>query len=396
MKTRLSILLFLFIFLFFTPVFLTACGTPEGNNNNNSQNNNNNNNKQTKETPELKEGWQEIKPGGDTVCSRGTPYSFFARKGSTNNLVIDFQGGGACWSAETCALKGAIFQEDVSDLREIIMNSNDPKVRAKYGGLYDVENKENPFKEWFHVTIPYCTGDIHWGNNKVKYTPKDKKLEAFEVNHKGGSNAKSVLDWIFKNFKSPKKIFVTGCSAGSYGSIIWSSHIAKHYKDAKIYHMGDCGAGIITDDFLKNSFPQWKAEFSMPSWIPTLDPAKVQIEDKDLGYLYVSIANHYKNITFSQYNTYQDENQVFYFKAMGAGDPKLWTKRMLESMENIKKSAPNFRSYVAPGKKHCIIPYPEFYKVTSNGVRLVDWIKNMIDGKEVKNVKCKEENCAPK
>ena len=31
------------------------------------------------QTPELGEGWTEIQPGGDTVCSRGTDYSVFVR-----------------------------------------------------------------------------------------------------------------------------------------------------------------------------------------------------------------------------------------------------------------------------------------------------------------------------
>ena len=46
--------------------------------------------------PELAEGWTQIEPGGDTICSRGTKYFFMVRKGSVNKVVIDFMGGGAC------------------------------------------------------------------------------------------------------------------------------------------------------------------------------------------------------------------------------------------------------------------------------------------------------------
>lgn len=47
-------------------------------------------------------GWREIKLAGDTKCADGSPYSIFINEGSTGNLVLDFMGGGACWSAETC------------------------------------------------------------------------------------------------------------------------------------------------------------------------------------------------------------------------------------------------------------------------------------------------------
>ena len=36
-------------------------------------------------------------------------------------------------------------------------------------GFYDHDNAENPFKDWYHVIIPYCTGDIHWGDAVTTY-----------------------------------------------------------------------------------------------------------------------------------------------------------------------------------------------------------------------------------
>jgi|EP01046_Picozoa_sp_COSAG06_P067538 hypothetical protein len=50
--------------------------------------------------------WQTIAPGGDTQCGYGAEFRFHFRPGApgSNGLVIDFQGGGACWSAATCAL----------------------------------------------------------------------------------------------------------------------------------------------------------------------------------------------------------------------------------------------------------------------------------------------------
>ena len=50
----------------------------------------------------LEPGWNVIEPGGDTVCSDGTPYKFFVRPGAADKLMVYFQGGGACWTGGTC------------------------------------------------------------------------------------------------------------------------------------------------------------------------------------------------------------------------------------------------------------------------------------------------------
>src|SRR5919204_3266630 len=37
-------------------------------------------------------GWNKLEPGGDTTCARGTPYAFWAHRGSTNKLLVFFEG----------------------------------------------------------------------------------------------------------------------------------------------------------------------------------------------------------------------------------------------------------------------------------------------------------------
>lgn len=380
-----------------------GCGTPTDTNNNNSntnansngngnENNNStsNNNENTNTAPtlptDLKEGWSMFDGGEGTVCSRGDKFSFFVRKGKVNKVIIDFIGGGACWDARSCSIADAIFSDSVEPLRKAFLAGGGYKK-----GIYDWERADNPFKDWYHITIPYCTGDIHWGNNVVTYTPD--KGEPFKINHKGAVNARYVLDWVYKRFSKPEKILVTGCSAGAYGSILWSAHVAKQYPDSKVYQMGDCGAGIITDTFLKDSFPSWKAEEAMPTWIPTFDPSKVKITDHDLSYLYINIAGHYKNHLFSQYNTAFDENQTFYFKAMGGQGNEEWGAKMRDMMDKIHKDTPNFRTYIASGKKHCILVENRFYEVKVKGVKFMDWLYKLAEGEAVENITCEGDAC---
>lgn len=327
----------------------------------------------------LKAGWNTIEPGGDTVCSRGTPYQYFVRPGTVNKVVVEFRGGGACWNDLTCGLADSLFQQTADA---------DPWVLGpgQVTGIYDHEREDNPFKDWHHVYIPYCTGDIHWGNNLMTYGEGEKQ---FTIAHKGAVNARAVLDWTYKNISAPEQVMVTGCSAGAYGAAMWSAHVRHHYEKARVYELADSGAGVITETFFQDSFPSWKPESSYPTWIKDLEPEELT----RLPQLYEAIGREYPDMTLSQYNTQYDDNQSFYFTAMGGGDVYEWSKRMNKNVDEINAKAANFASYLAPDHKHCIIPYNEFYTVESNGVKLIDWVSNMIHDEKQADVACRGGGC---
>ena len=327
--------------------------------------------------PELAEGWTEFLPGGDTICSRGTEYAYYVRPGTVNRVVIDFIGGGACWDELTCSLGDAIFQPDVEQVRAA--------MKEKIPGIYDLEQPENPFRDWFHVVIPYCTGDVHWGDSVTTYGEGESEVT---INHKGAVNTRTVLDWVYDNFSAPEHIFVTGCSAGAYGAAMWAPHVMEHYPNTKVTQWGDSGAGVITKKFFEDSFPSWNAEQAFPNWIPELDPSRVDLQTTELADLYAGVANHYPQHRVSQYNTAFDENQTFYFTAMGGSGKEEWSEKMYASIGEIEERTDNFAAFIAPGEQHCILLYENFYTVNADGLRLVDWLSGMIDRGPVQSAKC--------
>jgi len=53
------------------------------------------------ELESLDSGWDTINTDG--ICSAGTAYQFHVKPSlAQNNLLIFFNGGGACWSGEAC------------------------------------------------------------------------------------------------------------------------------------------------------------------------------------------------------------------------------------------------------------------------------------------------------
>lgn len=325
-----------------------------------------------------------VEPGGDTICSRGTPYRFFAMGGDPKRLVIDFQGGGACWSELTCSVAGAIFSEAAPSTADMEALRDDPDL----GGIYRLDDAANPVEGWSLVHIPYCTGDVHWGDATKVY--KDD----LTIEHRGRNNTETVLDWIADRYPAPDTILVTGCSAGAYGAIGYAAQVATRWPKADVRVVADSGAGIITDTFFADSFPNWNALPTLQEYLPELGDvplAELSIED-----LYLATAKAFPKMRVGMYNTAFDKDQTFYYTVMGGGAD--WSERMRATVTNIAAGADNFRHYLAPGQIHCIHPYAFYYERESGPanapIDYVTWLDEFINGKDLPDsVTCEGDRC---
>ena len=171
--------------------------------------------------------WMAVTPGGDAVCARGTPYTFFVRSGDPNKLLIFFEGGGACWNDATCAPNSGTFDEVVEG-----------GEAANYTQGIFAPNPDNPLAGYTIVFVSYCTGDYHLGTKAVDYA-------GGTVQHKGYVDATAALNWTFATYKRPTDIVVAGCSAGAIGSIYYAPTVARHYRSAHLTQFGDAGVGVI-------------------------------------------------------------------------------------------------------------------------------------------------------
>ena len=322
-------------------------------------------------TPSLPAGWTKIEPGGETLCSTGTPYAFWVHPGTVNRLVVYFEGGGACWDANTCSNPGLYYDDTVTE---------DDNPANHQQGMADLDNPENPFKDWFQVFVPYCTGDIHWGNQTSTY-----QLEGVDhtINHKGFANFSAVLDWVKAGFEEPEKIFVAGCSAGAYGSIMGAAYVHNLYPDAPLYQLSDAGAGVITQSFFESGFPNWGAEGTIPDWIPAL---QIPWQELTMAKLYIALADYYSSDRWAEYNSAHDETQTFFYTAMGGLED--WAQLMMAGIAEIQDATTNFATYTAPGKVHCITPLDIFYTREVNGVKFVDWLSEMVNDEPWDSVTC--------
>jgi hypothetical protein len=299
--------------------------------------------------------WRTIAPGGATLCSDGSSYRFFVHPGDPAKLLLEFEGGGACWSGVTC-------EQDVYT-RRITLDPETARQEGRLQGIYDRDNPENPLRDFTHVYIPYCTGDLHWGNRTQGYTGL---RGAYTVEHRGAQNAAAALGWASENVPSPGQVVVAGCSAGGYGAALWSARIAQRYPGAALAQLSDSAAGVVPAGFFETVLAGWNVSDAWPGYIPalaleTLDRSKVTLPD-----LYAGIAGYYPLLAFSQFNRTGDTTQIFFYAlskgSLGLNDAAEWSAAMLASIDRIEAENPNFHAYTT----------------SAGGQRLVDWLRALV------------------
>ena len=318
--------------------------------------------------------WETLVPAGNTICSDGSPYRFFIHRGDPQKLLIEFEGGGGCWSGSTC-------EADVYNRRVL----SDPEVARQTGqlqGIYDRANPANPLRDFTHVYIPYCTGDLHWGNATTTYTAASGA--DYVIQHKGAVNASTALNWAGENVMTPSQIVVAGCSAGGYGAALWSAKIARAYPGARLVQLADSAAGVVPEGFLSVLTNSWNVADAWPDFIPDIALDQVDPATLSLPRLYNSIASFYPTASFSQFNTRTDSTQIFFYilakGSISVTDAATWSARMVSNMDQISAASPNFRAYLAPGSEHCIINRPSFYTQTVQGRKFSDWVGTLLSG----------------
>ena len=256
-------------------------------------------------------------------------------------------------------------------------------------GIFDAKNPDNPFKDWYFVYIPYCTGDIHWGASDVDYVDFLDFLptDSWTIRHRGFVNFKLVMQWVEENFQMPFRIFVTGSSAGGYGAIMGFPTIKEAYPDSQVYVLGDAANGIVGEDFQEDSIFNW--DIQVPTWIPGFEAGYTP--DMEISDVYLNIADYYTDSKLGQFTTAWDWNQTFFYYVMlNIDDPGSWetgwpaewcswNSKMLDYAYETADGAPNYRYYIAAGDYHTIMMSPEFYTEDSAGVSFAKWVKMMVN-----------------
>lgn len=319
-------------------------------------------------------GWNEFIPGGETTCSDGSAYKFFARPGDPGKLMVYLQGGGGCWTRETC-------DENLSPSYNIRIGEFHP---TRYRGIFDFDNPDNPFGDYSIVFAPYCTGDVHLGASDTVYDPVESAEQPLTIHHQGFDNVQAVLDFAYQEFPAPSEIFVTGSSAGAMPSPYYAVQLATHYPDARVSQLGDGAGGYRRGPDSVRPHEAWNTLSVM-----TQHPAWAEEENDSFNYerIYIGAAKYLPDVQFAEYDTAEDSVQKR-FLALSGNETSNLQEYIQANQADIRAEADNFVSYIAGGDVHTILGRPEFYTYTVGDVSVRDWVADLAAGRPLSDVSC--------
>jgi hypothetical protein len=177
-------------------------------------------------TPMLSEAANDIVQhtfgtGEGPRCLLGGDYTMATREGSSSELMIFLEGGGACNSLLCQATP--------------VASPGMPRF-----GILNPEASSNPARNFNVAYLPYCDGSLFSGDTAID-TDDDGVVDRY---HHGLKNLSASIDVIASTFPAPDRILLTGNSAGGFGTDYMLPLVRKLYPDTPIDLINDSGVGI--------------------------------------------------------------------------------------------------------------------------------------------------------
>ena len=291
--------------------------------------------------------------GDGPLCINGSEYSMATRDQGSDELVIFLEGGGACWSTFSSCTQA--------------VEKGIPK-----NGILDPDLPGNPVAGWNTVYIPYCDGGLHASDADNDYDG-DGQVESFQ---RGLHNLSASLDVAVSTFPSPRRILLTGNSAGGFGTTYALPLVRALYPDVPIELINDSGLGVSKPDdpdYIRLLLSDWNAGAFFPPSCETCigedghttDYHKWQLEQDD-------------NFRLGMMSYKQDFVIGNAFLQIGG---EAFEAALLEEMADLGAAYPErMHSFIANGTNHTFLQLD--LGITAGGVTVLDWVTAMLDGSE--------------
>ena len=302
------------------------------------------------------------------LCLRGTEFTVDTREGTSDDLVIYLQGGGACW-------------EDFCSAFEVT-NSLPPT------GILNPNFEGNPLADWDVLYLPYCDGALFAGDvdrvlpNSVVGEGEPGESQAYQ---RGLQNLTAALDIGLEQFPNPGRIVLTGISGGAFGTIVALPLVRFYYPETEIVVINDSGVGVAKEgnpDFVDETLlAGWNATSLVPDSCTDCTSnghvtrlIKWQLEADD-------------NFTMSALSFSADAVIGTFFLLI---PPAQFTESLLaETGRTTMLYEDRYKRFIAEGTAHTFLltemaePDGGGLDVEISGVTVLDWVTAHIEGTQV-------------
>lgn len=298
----------------------------------------------------------------DSACDDGSPTGIGVSPGTGPDLVVVLNGGGACWDYLTCFVFNTATHGPYGETQFLALQAS-----VLPGSILDRALPGNPFADATLVFVPYCTGDIHGGDNVAVYTaPSGPRT----YHHVGHANILAFTRRLAATWPAPRRLVVSGGSAGGFGSVVNYDTFRKQWPAAQAFLVDDSGPpleqGAIPQGLLDAWYASWRLDL-------TLDPLCGTACRTDLSAGLSAIIAKYHQDRMALLSSLQDQVIAGYFLLSG---PQ-FEEALLKLATDVIEPAPNARHFFVPGNTHTMLLDPAAF---TQGVPLLEWLGQQVSG----------------
>ena len=307
----------------------------------------------------------------DSRCMNDTPTGIGINPSTTSsNVVIYLEGGGACFDFISCF---GVAHADGFDAAALA------SVADYYGdrGIFNRADESNPVRDWSFVFVPYCTGDVHAGNNPDGFGGRTQV---------GYVNVGEYLERLVPTFEGADQVLLTGSSAGGFGAAWNFDRVQQAFGCTPVTLLDDAGPPMA-DMYMKPCLQQhWRDTWNLNATLPSGCTWCTGDDGGGLVGFASYLAAKYPDHRFGLLSTMADSVIRGFFgygysatcmspANMPADD---FAAGLVDLRDRVVGPYGNFHTYYVEGDSHTFLGQP-LSNTTVGGVTLAEWIRRLVE-----------------
>jgi hypothetical protein len=309
----------------------------------------------------------------DSRCRDGSSTGLGLNIGSSRNVMVFLDQGGACFDSSVCLFNAASYgaAEFGGGMSQGIFNRADP---------------DNPLRDYNFVFIPYCTGDVHSGNNPSGSLDGVDGPQQFV----GYKNLDVFLARVVPTFPDASQVLFVGSSAGGFGVLLNADHAARWFAPIPVTVLSDSGppmTAAVAEPCLQQRWNDlWGFRNAVLGDCAGDCPLANDYMIDDLFHF----VWRYPSYRIALISSIQDATIDFFFSygymncAGGTIPPANYEAGLLDLRSELQQAGQtSFSTYYIPDTRHIWLMTDAGFATSVGGVPLKQWVGNLLGGASV-------------
>lgn len=178
-------------------------------------------------------------------------------------VLLYLEGGGACWSDDTCF--------------RLPLASNSASTPGR-SGIFDREIPRNPVRDHDIVYASYCDGSVWSGDH----------MAAYGARHWGLRNLSAAMTFLRDTYGDLDRLAIVGSSAGGFGTLMAMGLARAVFPEAELRVLNDSGPGLenpaLADEMGRDLREGWRFDRFMPDSCTACDEQMAYLIGFQLDY----------------------------------------------------------------------------------------------------------------